>query len=340
LKWWTPDHDALLARLIVKKKWVWDCYATEEIVRLTDAKQINRWKRSDPLCRRYAWYNVLMHFARARAQQIRITRNIRRPRWKRCLLCKHKFVEDSLPFPLIKRLGIDELDFCAPCLGGAVLQGSGNDTAPRTTVLKYLKRLSDVIGRVPPQNFGEGIADLCEVTRDDRTKLLRLLQNKPTLKCIKSHFGSWLNALIKADVLENGTRKTGRGIQTIARDGHVCLSLGEKTIDDFLHKHGIRHTREPRYPEAGYRADFKVDDVLIEYFGLAGNSGYDKRAQEKTEICKKHGIALISIYAEDLISRETLEEKVSQLLVGRMPLLRGRRQHWPSVSAREGRNRS
>jgi len=315
LKWWTPDHDALLARLIAEKQWVWFWYATEGIVTLTHAKQIDDWKRNDPLCQRYAWYNVLMYFAAARAQQIGLTRNIRRPRWKRCLLCKHKFVENSLPLPLIERLGIDKLDFCAPCLRGAVLQGSGNDTAPRTTVLKYLKKLSDIIGRVPPQNFGEGTADLRDLTRDGRVELLRLLQNKPTVKCVKSHFGSWLNALIKAGVLEDGTRKTSRGIQTIAIDGHVCLSLGEKTIDDFLHKRGIRHTKEPGYPEGGYRADFKIDDVLIEYFGLAGNPDYDKKIQEKTSICEKHGIALIAIYAKDLMSQERLEEKLSPLAV-------------------------
>lgn len=313
LEWWTPDHDALLARVIAEKKWEWCSYVTEEIVKVTDAKQINSWKKRDPLCRRYAWYNVLMHFARARAHQIGLTRKIRRPRWKRCLLCKHKFVEDSLPFPLIQRLGIDEIDFCSPCLRGAVLQGSGNDTLPKTAVLKYLKKLSTIIGRVPPQNFGEGIADLRSVPRDSRVALLRLLQNKPTVWCVKSHFRSWLNALIKAGVLEEGARKTSRGIQTIARDGHVCLSLGEKTIDEFLHKCSIRHIKEPGYPEGGYRADFKVGDVLIEYFGLAGNPDYDKRIQEKTRICENHGITLIAVYAKDLMSQEKLEKKLSPL---------------------------
>lgn len=315
LKWWTPDHDAQLARLIAEKQWVWFWYATEEIAKLTDTKQIEDWKRNDPLCQRYAWYNVLMYFAAARAQQIGITRNIRRPLWKRCLLCKQKFVEDSLPLPLIEGQGIDEIDFCAPCLRGAVLQGSGNDKAGRTAVLKYLSALSKVIGRVPPQNFGEGIADLRKLSRGDRAKLLRLLLNKPTVKCVKSHFGSWLNALIKAGVLEDGTRKTSRGIQTIAIDGHVCLSLGEKTIDDFLHKRGIRHTKEPRYPEGGYRADFKVGDIMIEYFGLAGTPEYDKKIQEKARICKKHGIALIAIYAKDLMSNKKLEKKLSSLAI-------------------------
>jgi hypothetical protein len=123
LKRWTPEHDALLAQLVAEKHWVWFWYATDGIVKLTDAKQINAWKANDPLCKSYAWYNVLMYFAVARAQQLGITQNIRRPRWRRCLLCKKKFVEDSLPAPLVERLGIDALDFCAPCLRGAVLQG-------------------------------------------------------------------------------------------------------------------------------------------------------------------------------------------------------------------------
>ncbi len=115
---------------------------------------------------------------------------------------------------------------------------------------------------------------------------------------------------MEAGVLEDGTRRTTRGTHCLAKDGHLCLSLGEKTIDDLLHAHGVAHEKEPSYPEGNYRADFAVGDVFIEYFGLAGQADYDARAKLKQRICKKHGIKLISIYPADLVSAKKLENKL------------------------------
>lgn len=314
LKWWTLEHDALLVAQIEQWQWVWNWTITDEIVKSTPSTTIESWKKADPLCSKYAWYNILMYFAAARAEQLGLTKAIRSPRKKTCLLCMKRFVEDSLPMPLIERLGIDRLDFCAPCLRDTVLQGSGNDSVSEIDILKYLQDLASLIERVPSQAFGEGMADLLDMQNEERLALLKLLRIKPSARRVKSVFGSWLNALIQARVLEDGTRKTSRGIQSIAKDGHVCLSLGEKTIDDFLFTRGIQHEKEPRYPEGNYRGDFKVDSTFIEYFGLAGNPEYDAKTKEKIRLCKKHGIALIAIYPQDLISRKKLEGKLAALL--------------------------
>jgi hypothetical protein len=128
-------------------------------------------------------------------------------------------------------------------------------------------------------------------------------------------FGSWLKALVEAGILEDGTRRTGRGTQCLAKDGHLCLSLGEKTIDDFLHSYGIAHEKEPHYPEGNFRADFLVDGVFIEYFGLKGDSDYDAKTRLKQRICKKHGIRLISIYPSDIVSLKKLSKKLLQGLL-------------------------
>lgn len=313
LKWWNSTLDELLATQISHWQWVWYWGITDEIVKLTAPATIEAWKNSDPLCSKYVWYNILMYFAAARAEQLGLTKSIRHPQKKTCPLCKNSFIEESLPMPLIERLGIDRLDFCAPCLRDVVLQGTGNDSASEQDILKYLEDLAVVLGRVPSQNFGEGMADLLDLTDDERLVLLKLLKKKPTVKCVKSVFGSWLNALIQAGVLEDGTRKTSRGIQSIAKDGHVCLSLGEKTIDDYLYSHGIHHEKEPRYPEGNFRGDFKVGNTFIEYFGLTGNPDYDAKTKEKIRLCKKHNIILIALYPEDLISQKKLEDKLSIL---------------------------
>ena len=310
LKWWTSAHDQLIAKQIQKEQWHWYWGITDEIVAITPSELIETWKQEDPLCSQYAWYNVLMYFAASRAKHIGLTKHIRKPKWKICSLCNRKFVEDSLPVPLVKRLGIGHLDFCAPCLRDTVLQGSGNNSLSGKQVLSYLRDLTAVLQRVPSQNFGEGIEDLRDLDFQERLAVLRVLKRKPTVHRVKELFGSWLKALIEAGVLEDGTRRTSRGVQCLAKDGHVCLSLGEKTIDDFLYSHGIPHEKEPRYPEGNFRADFVVDRIFIEYFGLKGNPDYDAKMRLKQRICKKHSIKLISIYPSDLVSVKKLKTKL------------------------------
>jgi hypothetical protein len=309
LKWWTQSHDELLARQIKKEQWVWHLGIVDEIFAITPPETIEAWQAEDPLWSKHG-YNRLMHFAASRARKLGLTKSIRKPKWRICPLCNQKFVEDSLPYPLVKRLGIDQLDFCAPCLRDTVLQSSGNDSLSKEKVLSYLRDLATVLQRIPNQNFGEGIEDLQGLDFQERLTVLQILRKKPTVRRVKELFGSWLKALVEARVLEDGTRRTSRGIQCLARDGHVCLSLGEKTIDDFLYSHAIAHEKEPRYPEGNFRADFVVDGIFIEYFGLTGNSEYDAKTQLKQRLCKKHGIKLISIYPNDLVSPKKLRRKL------------------------------
>ena len=75
------------------------------------------------------WNNKIMKFAITRAENLGLATRIRAPQWKTCPLCNQRFVEDSLPAPLTKRLGMEHLDFCAPCLKKTVYQGTGNKTA-------------------------------------------------------------------------------------------------------------------------------------------------------------------------------------------------------------------
>lgn len=308
LKWWTPAHDQLIVEQIEKDQWLWYWGITNEIVAITPPEVIEAWRQEDPLCSKYAWYNVLMHFAAAHAQSLGFTKRIRKPEWETCPLCNQKFVEDSLPIPLVERLGIERLDFCAPCLSKALFQGS--ESLSKEQVLSYLRDLSNVIQRVPSQNFGEGVDDLRGLDSEERLALVQVLKRKPTVRRIKELFGSWLKALIEAGILEDGTRRTSRGTQCLAEDGHVCLSLGEKTIDDFLYNHRIAHEKEPHYPEGNFRADFLVDGIFVEYFGLKGNPEYNAKTKLKQRICRKHGIRLISIYPSDLVGIKKLERKL------------------------------
>jgi hypothetical protein len=102
-----------------------------------------------------------------------------------------------------------------------------------------------------------------------------------------------------------------RGVRCIAEDGHVCLSLGEKTICDLLHRHGIVHEREVPYPwPSTFRADWAVGGTLIEYFGLTGEPVYDAKTAVKKNLAEEHGLKLIALYPRDLIERSRLLKKL------------------------------
>ena len=207
-----------------------------------------------------------MKYAITRAKELGLDKKIRSPEWRLCLLCQERFVEDSLPHPLIKRLGVANLDFCAPCLRDTVLEGTGNNFSSRENVLTYIRELTSTLQRIPPQGFGERVDDFRDMDADQRLATLRAVQRRPTVRRVKELFGSWLQALIESGILDENARRTGRGVQCLAKDGHVCLSLGEKTIDDYLHIHGILHEKEPTYPKGNYRADFIVNGVFIRHY--------------------------------------------------------------------------
>jgi len=310
LKWWTNAYDELIRNQIVQWQWYWHFYIKDEILRITKPEVIETWKSQDPACQRGigtgAWNNVLEYFAYARAKEIGLNDLVRKPQWKRCPICENMFLENSLPEPLAKRLGINSLDFCAPCLTSRVLQNTGRDNLTKEEVKQYLKSLSSLLQVIPHQGYSEAADDLLYLSFEDRLAALQLFTNKPTTSLVKKLFSSWLHALIEAEILEDGTRKTSRGTMCVAKDGHVCLSLAEKTMDDFLYTHGIPHTREPHYPGSHFRADFEIKGNYIEYFGLAGNPEYDSKIKAKEKLAKNAGINLISVYPQNLIDRTWL----------------------------------
>jgi hypothetical protein len=99
-----------------------------------------------------------------------------------------------------------------------------------------------------------------------------------------------------------------RGIKSISRCGHLCLSNGEREICEYFYEMEIVHTREPLYKElvrstkdfGEMRGDFLVGNKVVEYAGLHGNAEYDTKMRLKSELAAKHGIDLLIIYPSDL----------------------------------------
>jgi hypothetical protein len=135
---------------------------------------------------------------------------------------------------------------------------------------------------------------------------------------VKAKYRSWFKALAETGTLPNGVLLTVRGVRCLAKDGHVCHSLDEQRIDDWLSDHDLKHEREPIYPQhpdlnptGRMRGDWKVKDIFIEYFGLVGNEDYEKKMDEKILLAQHNRINLIDIYPSDL---ETLDQRLGSLL--------------------------
>jgi hypothetical protein len=114
----------------------------------------------------------------------------------------------------------------------------------------------------------------------------------PYTEAAAKDFGSWAHFLNEADLLSE--RKSGRGgYQSIATDGHLCLSLGERAICEYLSRNDLIHDKEPMYPYHEVlnpnnllRGDFLVNGTIIEFAGMMSNPDYASRMETKQELAK------------------------------------------------------
>lgn len=136
--------------------------------------------------------------------------------------------------------------------------------------------------------------------------------------CTRYYFDSWNNAIIAAGLTPNRSHdhRMYRRIITKANDGHLCDSVSEALIDNWLTKNKILHERNTPYPNTNHKADWgiKGDKIFVEYFGLAKDSPrYDRSIRKKKKLCQKFKIKLIEIYPRDLYPKISLENKLKTL---------------------------
>ncbi len=136
--------------------------------------------------------------------------------------------------------------------------------------------------------------------------------SKLSSPCIYA-FGSWNNAVVAAGLKPNRSHdhRMYKRAMTVAADGHLCDSVSEAIIDNWLSHKGIKHERDAAYPVGKYKADWVLaNGQFVEYFGLANDSArYDRDAALKQKICRQHGIALVALYPGDLYPTLKLDEK-------------------------------
>ncbi len=155
-------------------------------------------------------------------------------------------------------------------------------TISRDKILDRIKSFYDEYGRIPVKREAGGIY-------------------QPARK----YFGTWNKAIETAGFNPNPVMFANHHL---ANDGHICDSIAEKLIDDYLFEKSISHERSVPYPEGSYTADFKIADNLIEYFGLAGeHKRYDELRIIKQKMVKKFKLKLIEIYPKDLYPHNKLK---------------------------------
>lgn len=149
-------------------------------------------------------------------------------------------------------------------------------------------------------------------------ELTHILSRTPTRrecsfnKSCARQFGSWTNALIAAGLTPHRSlnQRMYKRRKCVAKDDHICNSVSELIIDNWLYQHNINHQKEAPYPKGKFVADWSLSSkILIEYFGLANDSRrYDKEIKKKQKICEEFGLTLIEIYSKDLFPKNNLDK--------------------------------
>ena len=229
-----------------------------------------------------------------------------------CELCSRVF-EPVKAHPKLVRIGVGH-HLCGHCSAAVVNSGTYLGEGKYLTcelsdkqLAGRLRKVVDVLGFVPPASFREQL-QLRAVEPSRRRRLEAALVCLPNLGFFLERFGKpWTKVLIATGAVE-GVRVTARGTMAVASDGHICRSLGELAIDDYLTSAGIAHDTEPPWPQhpelnpkGRQRGDWLLNDgTYVEYAGLTGDEAYDRKMAAKARMAAELGIPLIVVYPSDL----------------------------------------
>ena len=132
-------------------------------MKLKKSKEYKNWQSIDPLCKKFAHYNVFCNFLIAYAIKHKLNTDLSVPKKQKCELCNKSFFENEVTPPIIERFSINHLFWCQECISKIVFQNSGTADISELEIVDYLHNIADVINRVPTANFGEGINDFIDL---------------------------------------------------------------------------------------------------------------------------------------------------------------------------------
>ncbi|NYF99678.1 hypothetical protein [Janibacter cremeus] len=211
-----------------------------------------------------------------------------------CRLCGHQAATFTTP------TCTEPVTYCRTCILTAC-NGLGTNRAHTSTAVAEIATLEfGGIAMLPDQLTTLHLNPDTPVTPEvlDRLLLLRFAVNRVL---------PWTRILTAAGLTPNGI-PTARGTIIQARDGHLCLSLQEKAVCEFLYQHGIAHDREPHYPtdtevnpNGRWRADWQLaDGTLVEMWGMPKDKQYAQRMYAKQQLARKRNLTVLELTADDL----------------------------------------
>jgi hypothetical protein len=311
-KIWDDSCDLILKEIIEKYAWDWEDHLVKS---LHDQLLPEKLHAMDEVL------NDNLNLYRICERRVtELNLKIRQPSLLVCEGCGIQFMDWSVNPRTAENVGY-KIHFCQHCYTIAFARftfGIGKpllEIENKELALNQLLQVATILKIVPNNHFLRG-RSLAGISNEDQISLVKTLIDMPPYKLYIKAFGSWLNALILSEVLTGGTRRTSRGIQCIALDGHKCLSLVEKTIDDWFTEHNISHEKEPAYPyhphlnPSKMRADWKVQNILIEYAGLMDEPDYASKINAKVELSRESNLTLIILYPGDILNLEIKLEKL------------------------------
>lgn len=238
----------------------------------------------------------------------------------KCRFCEAEFYPQSHTL----WLNLTPPNYCDKCLSLCIRSGDNymffkNPVKKiEETALLGISEFLNHFGYVPASGFSRmdlirqfHIAKLSQEELEFGLKILALIPSNTTITEI---FGSWAHFLNKGGMLEISNRGKG-GYRSIATDGHLCLSLGERAICEFLYREGLEHSKEPMYPghpelnpNGLLRADFLVGDTYVEFAGRMQNEEYAKRMQNKQQLSKIKKLKWIKLEESTISELENLKK--------------------------------
>jgi hypothetical protein len=186
---------------------------------------------------------------------------------------------------------------CQKCVGSGFVK-MDNIKESKNKQYKLLLKLTNHINKIPTQDYNSLYYLFND--EDNIIKLAKILKKLWLPETFKKMDGSFFASLVNSGVLPKGTKKLKIGTMVLALDGHVCFSLIEKEIDDYLYQNNIIHQKEIKYPESDMRCDWEVfynnKRYFIEYFGLMNIKEYEIKVELKRKLAKVNEIILLELY--------------------------------------------
>jgi hypothetical protein len=221
-----------------------------------------------------------------------------------CVVCGRAFAPEGL---WASELGFGPPLACKACCRRAM---SGHQLTT-LDVRGLLSTFAATLGFPPPSSY-RGNRELVAVS-PHRTELLVLLVALPDASTCAEVLGvppgpgRWLMVLQHCGIVGEAC-KMPRGVMTIASDGHLCRSLGELAIENYLIANDIAHQPEPKYPthpelnpNGGQRADWLLPgDRWIEYAGMMDAAEYATKMAVKVQLAAECGLDLLVLTPDDL----------------------------------------